>query len=106
MRNVGLWLVVAVVVAMLAYPPWVYTHQPAGAAKRVKPAGYAPIFAPPGPESVTRTSMYSEEEYEFVPDTNGVGLDTGRLVLHLAIVVVIAGPLILSLRKPERGKAV
>jgi hypothetical protein len=89
-RIVG--VAVGALVGMLLLPPWVFTLHVRVQGQRIdaeKPAGYAPIFAPPAPDS----------------DAGGVRLDVTRLLVQMAIVGLIAGALSWHTAAGHAGRA-
>jgi hypothetical protein len=100
------WAAIVITVGMCLVPPWRYTLDIRGLVDQ-KPAGYAPLFAPPGPlmRPVTtsvldkyqgRRSIFDKTEE---PDMRyAIRLDFARLALQLAVVWLIGGGLLLTLR--------
>jgi len=74
-------------VAIGLFPPWTYTFD-AQSIHSEKPAGYALIVSPPGPEETGSPAF-------------GVRLDISRLLVQWLVLVAATGDLILLTRVPD-----
>ncbi|MHC4155927.1 MAG: hypothetical protein ACYST6_13520 [Planctomycetota bacterium] len=93
-QKVCLWAGVAVIMAMVAYPPWNVRFADAVAGRSQRVDGYAWLWAPPKP-------MWADYEGRL---TLEVTPDLPRLAGQFAVVAIIAFSLMVALKDNQNRK--
>jgi len=117
-------LIGALLLAMMGiFPPWVGYYETYSGALNVAnykhpayPIGYAPIFSPPKIVTVTEDGRYGiihpvililgkkamGPELDGAEYAEGVEVDTTRLLIQWAVVLVITGAILAAMRSQEK----